>query len=144
MRRLLAALLLVSLVAGPAFASGGEEKKPSSTVLMSPVALPVIVDGRLANYIYITLRLQLAPKADSAKLREKEPFFRDALLRAAYRTPLHRPDDPNALDPVKLRAAILRESAAIAGPGQVVGYQLLRAQPQRYLPKPKTSKPPKA
>ena len=144
MRRLLAALMVFALAAGPAAASGApEKKKPSSTVLMSPVALPVIVDGKLANYIYVTLRLNLSPKADSAKLREKEPFFRDALLRAAYRTPLHKPDDPNSLDPIKLRVAVMRESAAVAGPGQVVGFQLLRAQPQRYLPKPNKPAPPK-
>ena len=141
MRRLLAALLSAALVAGPAAASEPAGKKPSTTVLMSPVALPVIVDGKLANYIYITLRLNLSSKADSTKLREKEPFFRDALLRAAYRTPLHRADDPNALDPIKLRVAVMRESAAIAGPGQVVGFQLLRAQPQRYLPKPRKPAP---
>jgi hypothetical protein len=143
MRRLIAALAAAAVLAGPAAASEAEGKKPSPTVLMSPVALPVIVDGRLANYIYVTLRLNLAPKADSAKLREKEPFFRDALLRAAYRTPLQKADDPNSLDPVKFRAAVLRESAAVAGPGQVVGFQLLRAQPQRFLPKPKPAEPPK-
>lgn len=138
MRRLLAALVVLALAAGPAAASGAAEgKKPATTVLMSPVALPVIIDGKLANYIYITLRLNLSPKADSAKLREKEPFFRDAFLRAAYRTPLHKADDPNSLDPVKLRVTIMRESAAIAGPGQVIGFQLLRAQPQRYLPRPR-------
>ena len=144
MRRLLAALTILALAAGPAAASGGEDKKPSPTVLMSPVALPVIVDGKLANYIYITLRLNLSPKADSAKLREKEPFFRDALLRGAYRTPVQKADDPNALDPVRFRALVLSSSATVAGPGQVVGYQLLRAQPQRYLPKPKKAPPPKA
>ena len=144
MRRLLAAFVVLALAVSPAAASAPAEKKPSSTVLMSPVALPVILDGRLANYIYVTLRLQLSPKADSSKLREKEPFFRDALLRAAYRTPLHRPEDPNTLDPVKLRAAVLRESAVIAGPGQVVGFQLIRAQPQRYLPKPRKPAPTKS
>jgi hypothetical protein len=143
MRRLFAALMVFALAAGPAAASD-ELKKPSSSVLMSPVALPVIVDGKLANYIYITLRLNLAPKADSGKLREKEPFFRDALLRAAYRSPLHKADDPNSLDPIKLRVAVMRESAAIAGPGQVVSFQLIRAQPQRYIPRPNKPAPPKS
>lgn len=141
MRRLPAALMsavliAAALLAGPAAGSEkAEGGKVTPTVLLSPVALPVIVDGQLANYIYVTLRLSLSAKADSSKLREKEPFFRDAILRAAYRTPLQKAGDPNSLDPAKFRAMILRESAAVAGPGQVVGFQLLREQPQRYLPK---------
>jgi hypothetical protein len=136
MRVFLASLVLAAaLVARPAAASEGGTKAVAPTVLMSPVALPVIVEGRLANYIYVTLRLNLSPKVDAAKMREKEPFFRDALVRAAHRAPLWRAGDPNALDEAKLRAVILRESAVIAGPGSVTGYQLLRAQPQRYLPK---------
>lgn len=139
MRRLICFVLTAALIAGPAVASEAKPKA-SPTVLMSPVALPVVIEGRLANYIYVTLRLQLSPRADAAKLREKEPFFRDALLRAAYRTPLQRADDPNAIDAAKLKAVVLRESAGIAGPGQVTGVQLLRAQPQRFLPKPQPPK----
>jgi hypothetical protein len=136
MRAFLVALALGSiLVADAAAASEGGAKPAPSTVLMSPVALPVIIDGRIANYIYVTLRLQLGPKVDAAKMREKEPFFRDAMVRAAFRAPLWRGGDPNALDEAKLRAVILRESSAITGQGSVTGYQLLRAQPQHYLPK---------
>jgi hypothetical protein len=143
MRHLLvlaATLSIAATAAAPAAeASEAEAPKAAPTILMSPVALPVVIDGRLANYIYVTLRLNLSPRADSAKLREKEPFFRDALLRAAYRTRLYRTDDPNMLDESRLRAAILGDAARIAGPGMVTGVQILRAQPQRFLPKPKTA-----
>jgi hypothetical protein len=136
MRALVSVLVLAAaLVAGPATASEGETKEGAPTVLMSPVALPVIVDGRIANYIYVTMRLNLGPKVDAAKMREKEPFFRDALVRAAHNAPLWKTGDPNALDEAKLRAVIVREGAVIGGPGSVTGFQLLRAQPQRYLPK---------
>src|SRR3569623_1276651 len=102
MRALLSCIVLVAgLLAGPAAASEGKAKAAAPTVLMSPVALPVIVDGRLANYIYVTLRLNLGPKVDPATMREKEPFFRDALVRAAHRTALWRAGDPNVLDEAK-------------------------------------------
>lgn len=64
------------------------ERDAAPTLLMSPVALPVVSDGHLVNYIYVNLRLTLSPKADADKLREKEPYFRDALVRAAHRTRL--------------------------------------------------------
>jgi hypothetical protein len=138
MRAFLAGVILAAVpLVGSASASEGQAPKAAPTVLMSPVALPVIIDGQLASYTYVTLRLNLSPKVDAAKVREKEPFFRDALVRAAHRTPLWKAGDPNSLDEVKLKAVILSESAAIAGPGSVTGFQLLRAQPQKYLPKPR-------
>ena len=107
---------------------------------MSPVGLPVVVDGRLVNYVFVTLRLGLSGSADAPKMRAMEPYFRDALVRAAHRTPFVRDDNYAALDDVRLKAVLIREANAVAGPGSVVSVQILREQPQHFdgLPKPKT------
>lgn len=129
--------LLAAVVAllAPAAASAGEAASPSPvpTLLMSPLPLPVVEDGRLVNYIFVNLRLTLSPKADADKLREKEPFFRDALVRAAHRTRLAAANDNNRVDEPRLRAILLAESARIAGPGVVTGVQLVRADPQHRV-----------
>ncbi|HEX8233109.1 MAG TPA: hypothetical protein VF559_07185 [Caulobacteraceae bacterium] len=124
-------------LSGPAFASGKAEKSGAApTLLMSPLPLPVVSEGRLVNYVYVNLRLTLSPGADAEKLREKEPYFRDALVRAAHRTRLAPPGDNNKVDEAKLRAVILAESVRIAGRGAVTGVQVLRAQPQRQVRNP--------
>ncbi len=138
MRHLLAAGLCLALTGGPALAGPAPATNP--TVLMSPVALPVVVDHRLVNYIFVTLRIGLSADADAPKMRSMEPYFRDALVRAAHRTPFVRDDNYAALDDGALKSTLIREANAIAGPGKVVAVQILREQPQHVdgLPKPKS------
>ena len=114
---------------------------PNPTVLMDPVAMPVVVDGKLVNYVFVTIRLGLSPDADAVKLRSMEPYFRDALVRVGHRTPFVRNDNYAKLDDARLKAALLREAAALAGPGKVVSVQIIREQAQHYdgLPKPEAA-----
>jgi hypothetical protein len=126
------------LVAGPAIGAP-KPPPPNPTVLMSPVALPIVVDHRLVNYVFVTLRIGLSPNADPQKMRTKEPFFRDALVRAGHRQPFVRDDNYTLLDDDRLKASILHDATAIVGPGMIVSVQILREQSQHYdgLPKPK-------
>jgi hypothetical protein len=134
------ALALAGLIALPAAPALGGEPRPvtNPTVLMDPVAMPIVVDGTLVNYVFVTIRLRLSADADPVKLRNMEPYFRDALVRIGHRTPFVRPDTYTLLDDARLKAALLREAAAIAGPGQVISAQIIREQAQHYegLPKP--------
>lgn len=128
---------LITLTCGPAFA---EPKVAvlNPTVLMDPVAMPIVVDGMLVNYVFVTIRLKLSADADPVKLRDMEPYFRDALVRAGHRTPFVRSDSYTTLDDDRLKAALLRDASAIAGPGKVISAQIIREQAQHYegLPKP--------
>jgi hypothetical protein len=135
-RTLLLAVIVASLPLG-AQASAPPKPSPAPTLLMSPMPLPVVQDGRLVNYIYVNLRLTLSPKADADALRDKEPMFRDALVRAAHRTRLAPPKDNNSLDEAKLRTVLLAESVRVAGPGMVTGVQVLRAEPRRRVSNPR-------
>ena len=137
---MLAAFVFTALAAVPASSTAAEgAPAPNPTVLMSPVALPIVVDGKLVNYVFVTLRLSLSPGADPPTMRGKEPYFRDALVRAGFRQPFVRPDDYTRLDDVRLKAVLLHEAAAIVGPDMVVSAQIIREQSQHYdgLPKPK-------
>lgn len=120
-RRLISVLPLLLLAAAPAAAEEGEpaSKQVGQYVDLQPVALPIIVSGQLANYVFVSIRLNLASGADTSRWRAKEPFLRDALVRAAHDTPFTLPSDLQKIDSAKLTAALMRLSTAICGPNVV-------------------------
>jgi len=135
-----AAIGLLALASGQAIASEASKSNGSGQYVdIAPVALPVVVDGRLVNYVFVYVRVNLTAGANSPRLREKEPFFRDALVRLGHRTPFTRYDDYTRLDDARLRAAMYPASAAIAGPGAVKSIEILSENPRLRigLPKPK-------
>jgi flagellar basal body-associated protein FliL len=117
------------------------EKPTTQFVDLAAVALPIIVDGRLVNYVFASIRITLSPGANAQKLREKEPFFRDALIRAAHRTPFLSDRDYISVDEAKLKAALLREARAIAGPKDIVGVAVTKQAPKRRtgVPRPRAA-----
>jgi hypothetical protein len=107
---------------------------------LAPVAMPIVADGRLINYVFVDVRINLTPQADMPRWRDKEPYFRDALVKLGYRTPFTRNDDYTKLDEARLKVALYQAAAAIAGPDQIAGIQILPGGgPMRRagLPKPK-------
>jgi hypothetical protein len=133
MRRLIASAVLTAALATSAHASE-EPPRSDPTLLMSPAPLPVTRDGRLVNYIFVTLRIVCRRDTDMVKVRPKEPFFRDALIRAAARSSLAQADGVH-VDQAKLKAAVLRDAPAIVGPGVVIDVRLMKEQPQKpFLP----------
>jgi len=138
LRRAFIASLPIALVAG---AASAEDAKAAAGqyIDLSPVALPVVINGRLINYVFVYIRVNLTPSADALKLRDKEPYFRDALVRMGHRTPFSLATDYTKLDEPKLKAAFLPAAVAITGPGQVASIQIMPGGgPMRRtgLPKP--------
>ena len=139
-RRALIAALPLALAAGAALA---QEKEAGQFVDLAPVAMPIVVGGRLVNYVFVYIRINLTPAANLAALRDKEPYFRDALVKLGHRTPFTRPDDYTKLDEARLRAALFQASVAIAGPGAIASIQILPGggpmHPRTALPKPQVA-----
>ncbi len=144
MRRIfLIAGLAALAAAGPAGAAGAskkEEKTASAHVDIAPVAQPVVVRGQIVNYVFVGVRLNLAPMANVQKLREQEPFFRDALVRAAHRDPFTKADDYLVIDEARLKAVMLKEGVRIGGK-DVQSVAVLSQTPKRRtgVPKPPVS-----
>lgn len=123
--------LALALVAAPAAALAGESAKPiEHSVDLFPVALPVVSDGKVVNYIFVSVRLQLANSVDPSAFREKEPYFRDALVRAGNRTPFSKPHDYVHVDEAALKAALMRAAASLARPGEVTRIDVLSQTPK--------------
>ena len=128
--RVLAALLLFLFSTAPTLA--GTPEGQLQYVDVGPVALPVVEQGKLRNYIFVTVRLHLIPQADSETWRDKEPYFRDALVRAAHRTPFVIPGDWMKLDQAALKRSMLAEAVRIAGGDIFTSIEVLRSVPQKW------------
>jgi hypothetical protein len=115
-------------------------------VKVSPVAAPIVLNGQLINYIFVTLRLNLAPNIDALRMREREPYYRDAFVRVAHRTPFVKPGDYTHINEPMLKAAMMAQAARIAGPRVVTSIDILSAQPQKVtgLPRPEAPPAPRA
>ena len=111
------------------------------TVALEAVALPIIVDGRLINYVFCSIRLDLYPNADGAKVRAKEQFFRDDLVRMGHRSPFTRKDDYTRVDEARVRAEVLRIAPGLVGPGLVRSATITRQTSQKLMTLPPSQQP---
>lgn len=125
-----ASAVLPALAAGPAAASDAPARSGAS-LNISGVGLPVIAGGRLRNYVFVSLRLHLGGSATPESMRLKEPFLRDALVRAGHRTPFVVEDDWTRIDAAALSASLMRSAASIAGRGAVVRVEVVSQAPRR-------------
>lgn len=139
-RRLILIAAVLAPFAQPAIASeSAKEAAPTGQYVdLASVALPIVHQGRLINYVFATVRINLNNGVDAAALRAREPHFRDALVRVAHRTPFTRLDDFTVIDEAALRAAFTPEAVRIAGPRAVKGVQVLTQAPKQRsgLPRP--------
>lgn len=133
---LLYPLVVLALLTAPVSASMAAEKKGDAAhpwVDLAPVALPVVVEGQLRNYVFVSVRLTLAPQVVSKDVMEKEPIFRDALVRASHRTPFTIAGQLSRLDEAAIARFLMAEANRITGPGVVMRVDIRRATPQRRL-----------
>jgi hypothetical protein len=140
MRTLLTLALATSLLATAASA-GQEAAKPSQTYVdLQPIGFPAVVNGRLVNYIFATLRLNLAPGTDLSSIGAQEPVLRDSLVRDGARAPFNPPQDGVHLDQPRLSADVLNHARALYGPGKVLSVVIHSETPQRRMgvPGPRT------
>ncbi|MEH6697883.1 MAG: hypothetical protein V7672_04200 [Brevundimonas sp.] len=116
--------------AGPALA-GGDDKPAAAVVNLQGVGLPVIAGGRIRNYVFVSLRLHLSASATMETVRAKDAHFRDALVKAAHRTPFTVADDWSRLDATALSRSLMASAARIAGQGKVSRVEVLNQAPRR-------------
>ena len=143
-RRDLILALTAAAIAGPAVASGhggggeGGSSPAGQNIDMAPMALPIVLDGRLVNYVFVQIRINLASAAAMDAFRAREPYLRDALIRAAHRTPFTLRSDLTRVDENRVRATLMPLAAAIAGPRAIASIVITSQTPrQRYgLPRP--------
>lgn len=149
-RRLLLAAAFAA-VSAPAFASSGkkEEKKEGEGQALDPtyklgsITIPIIANGRIVNYVFVAMILKLKEGADAAALKDQEPMLRDAIVRAAYKTPFTRTDSWKEVDGPRLTSFVLGQCGVLLGKGKVASVEIVKQIPRQQLMPPKSGfKPP--
>lgn len=113
-RAMAAALIASTMLAGLAAAqpSGGhgaaaKAKAPSEgatdaasarSMDAAYLAVPVVRDGQLVNYLFVSVRIEIANGVDLWRTREQAHLVRDALVRVCHTTALADPENQNALN----------------------------------------------
>lgn len=139
MKRAIAMALIAStLLAGLAHASGESEKakgeaeegaETSARSMDAPyLAVPVVRNGQLVNYLFVSIRIEIADGVDLWRTRERAHYLRDALVRASHGNDLADPNDSNLLNEARAievyRAAAVHAlgAQAVAGVSIVASY----------------------
>jgi hypothetical protein len=135
-KRLLTLAASLLILAGAAHASE-KAKEVGQYIDLQPVALPIVVQDRLVNYVFVYVRVNLKNGADVTKMRDKEPMLRDALVREGHRTPFVVPSDWQRVDEARLVAVMSRDAQAITGPGVVSSVVVTSQKPQKSVVAPK-------
>lgn len=117
MKRVIAAAMIAStMLAGlkasaqPAAPTAAEASRSMDAAY---IAVPVVRDGVLVNYLFVTMRIDIAPQVDLWRTRERAHFLRDSLVRAAHRTSLadaRRDDALNTPLAIQVFSAAAREA----------------------------------
>jgi hypothetical protein len=113
---LLAGLANASAPAAKAKAEGGEAASTARSMDAAYLAVPVLREGRMVNYLFVSVRIEVAAGVDLWRTRERAHFLRDALVRASHTADLSDPEDINALN--EARAIEVFRAAAVRILGQ--------------------------
>jgi len=122
------ALVFATGLVGAAFAAGpakDEDAKGKAAdqgpvnVQLPPVLAPMIVNGRLTGYAFITIALTPASRDKVLAIRAKVPFLQDAFLRELNGATIVKADDPTAVDVEAARARLFARTKTILAPGTV-------------------------
>jgi hypothetical protein len=131
-RDLVAASLAAPAIAAAATARAGDKQAPAAGSLgIAGVGLPIISDGRIRNYVFVSLRLHLGESATPESMRPKEAYLRDALVRAGHRTPFVVDGDWTRIDTAAMSASLMRSAVSIAGRGAVTRIEVVSQAPRR-------------
>lgn len=134
MRFAVALMLLMCLCATPALAGssshGSKEKvereKGSGfagpripTIQMPTLVTPVVIDGDLHHYVFLSITLELTRDEHKNMMLEKIPYLQDAFLREVHAGTVAKDKDPTVLDEEGIRARLMRVSVTVVGPDVV-------------------------
>ena len=144
MRSVVALALLVCLSsATAAWASGGktppEHGKPEGAaereigapndpnVDMPGLVSPVIVDGELHRYVYLSLKLKLSDAGQRSMILEKIPYLQDAFLREVHAASIAFNNDPSIVDEAGVQKRLMHVCEGVVGVGPVKQIEIMKS-----------------
>lgn len=117
-------------------AAGQEEAFDAQRMMETPnIAVPIVRQGRLRNYVYVTVRITAAPGSDAIAMRDKGHFLRDALLRAVHRQDLAAPERDDQLNVALANEVFARVAREVLGANAVGSVQSMYLTSLRRAPR---------
>ena len=115
---------LAATIVAPAYAEE-ESGKPAEIIdIELPVLIaPMVVNGRLEGYAYLTISLTPSSAAHIFELRSKVPYLQDAFLREVNHGTIVKASDPKAVDTDALKARLMARMRAIVPPDWVSAFK---------------------
>ncbi len=126
--RVLRTLILAAALATPALAGEAKKHEPGTSVEMPFLIAPVIVNGKLVAYAYISGKITSSSPAAAVAIREKTPFLQDAFVRDVNAAPIGKAGDLATVDQPGLMSRLLADAKRIAGTANVVSYTITALQ----------------
>jgi hypothetical protein len=125
-RALVLSLCLAFAFAAPVFAAPAKTEANVVQAMDQPlVVAPVVRNGRLVNYLFVSVRIELAPSGDVFKHLEKAHFVREAMLMASHKTMMADGEDNTKLNEDAASAAFLAAASEVLGPKAVKGVSIV-------------------
>ena len=132
-RRAFLAAGAVATAAAATSASAEEAAEAPPSYDLSAVGLPVVIDDRIRNYVFVRLKLHLEAGQDPTAIREKDPHIRDSLVRMGHRSPFTVPGEANRLNGAAIAGHAMAACIRVYGRGVVARVEVLSQQPQRSV-----------
>lgn len=130
------AYLFVALALGCVFSTtayAASDKKPTEEeernvrdVELPTIVVPISVDGKLVNYVFVVMKVTVGPSYDPWKIRDKVHVARDALIRAVHRTPMTNPNNLKDFDRTKVSTILKPALEKAFGPGSVAAIKVIQ------------------
>lgn len=130
-RHLLASILVIA--AGLLPARAGEAPRsakpaPGTSVEMPILVAPLLEDGKLVSYAYVSSTIVATSPAAAIDVRAHTPFIQDAYVRDVNAAPVVTADALRGIDEGALAARMLAAARRIAGSGKVASVKLTQVQ----------------
>lgn len=95
-----AAVLAPILAPGSAQAAEGKPEAAGEPLVaeLSNVVFPIVRNGMLVNYVFMTLKIRMTDLAAATYVREQHFLVRDGITRATGRNPIQEGKGPNSFD----------------------------------------------
>jgi len=115
-----------------------EAEKPAEAawVTMTGLGLPIVVEDRVINHIFVELKLHLKPGHPLEQVRAKDAAMRDALVRAGHATPFVLPTNYNRINEQALARSLMQIASREVGRGVVTRVEVVRQTPRMRVRNP--------
>jgi len=89
---------------------------------------PLVVDGKLFSYAYISTKVVTTSREAALEVRGKIPFIQDAFVRSVNSSPISLPADPKSVDKEALVARLAVNVKRIVGVAKIARVVVIKIQ----------------